>query len=88
MNMDLFCKHRMLKTKCSICNPEIKKTLSFSPSAPKVFVEDRNLVFIGFLPNHISANLCSTFFSLKPRAATKPIKRTFRAANFRTDLLV
>ncbi len=43
---------------------------------------------IGSLPNHISANLCSTFFSLKPRAATKPIKRTFRTAYLYTDLLV
>ncbi len=53
-----------------------------------VLVMIGGVVSIGSLPNHISANLCSTFFSLKPRAATKPIKRTFRTAYLYTDLLV
>lgn len=41
--MDLFCEHRRLKTKCSICNPKIKRNQTL-PS-PKVFIEDRNLAF-------------------------------------------
>jgi len=41
--MDLFCEHGRLKTKCSICNPEIKRIQAL-PS-PKVFIEDRNLAF-------------------------------------------
>lgn len=41
----MFCKHGMLKTKCSVCNPKIREISSHSPSAPKLFVEDRNIVF-------------------------------------------
>jgi len=40
--MNLFCEHGMLRTKCSICNPERNK---IPPATPKIFVEDRNLAF-------------------------------------------
>lgn len=39
--MDAFCKHGMLKTRCPICNPDVKTE---KPS-PKIFVKDRNLAF-------------------------------------------
>ncbi len=60
------------------------KPFKYSGSETSVAILEK----VGSLPNHISANLCSTFFSLKPRAATKPIKRTFRTAYLYTDLLV
>ena len=43
-NMDLFCKHGRLKTRCSICSPRIKRTQT-SPLSPRIFAEDRNLAF-------------------------------------------
>lgn len=39
--MDVFCKHGMLKTRCPICNPDVKT----EKPAPKIFVKDRNLAF-------------------------------------------
>lgn len=47
MIMDIFCPHRKLKIRCSICNTKDTNTYvqSSAPTSPKVFPEDRNLAF-------------------------------------------